>query len=492
MKIAIVASEAAPFARTGGLGDVIGALPTALSRLGHEVRVLLPRYGSIDGDRHKLGRLDVTSEVEVNGRLQPLTIDRVKIGRSSLEYWFLENELYFGRDELYINPATGKEFEDNDDRFLFFNRAAMEALEKTGFIPDVIHVHDWQAGLIPAYLKTICADEPVWSNTRTVLTIHNLAYQGVFEADKYAKLGFPQELFYAAGPFEFYGKVNFLKAAIHYADKVSTVSEKYAQEIQTNSELGCGLEGVLRYRSNDLTGILNGVDYSIWSPSRDTAIPFNYHRANLGGKRDCKVELLNAASLPIRDRTPLIGMITRLADQKGLDLLAEVADDLFARKLQMIVLGNGDEKYHHLLAELEEKYPDKLKIFLKFDDSLAHQIEAGSDMFLMPSRFEPCGLNQMYSLKYGTIPVVREVGGLADTVVDYDEETGAGTGFVFSEYSGKAMIATLARALRLFDRQRLWIKLAKAGMGQDFSWDRSARKYVELFENATTSAADSR
>jgi len=321
----------------------------------------------------------------------------------------------------------------------------------------------------------------LFSKTKTVLTIHNLAYQGVFEKSCYPKLGLPEELFFATGPFEFYKKVNFLKGAISFADKITTVSPRYAREIQSSSELGCGLDGLLKERADDLTGILNGVDYTVWSPSRDKKIPFNYHRANLSGKKENKVELLRKSGLPIREKTPLIGIISRLVDQKGFDLVTGIADELFKMNIQMVVLGNGEKKYHEFFEKLEQKYPDKLKVYLKFDDKLAHLIEAGADIFLMPSRFEPCGLNQMYSLKYGTVPVVREVGGLADTVVDYNEDTGEGTGFVFKEYTRTALMEAITRAVDLYSNRRLWFKIIKTGMKQDFSWDIAAAKYDELF-----------
>ena len=481
MKIAVVASEAAPFARTGGLGDVVGSLPAALARLGNDVRVYLPRYGSIDAAKFALTRLDWSADIHVAGKARPLSVEVLQDRKSGVGYFFLGNQEFFARQNLYHDPDAGKDYDDNDERFLFFSHAVFETLKRDGFQPDILHAHDWQAALIAPMLKTIMAGDRFFAGAKTVLTIHNLAYQGTFEKDSYEKLGLPSELFRAAGPFEFYEKVNFLKAAISFADKITTVSEQYAREVQTH-EFGCGLDGVLAQRADDLVGILNGVDYSVWSPSRDRKIPFKYHRANLSGKRGNKVELLRHASLPVREKTPLIGVISRLVDQKGFDLVAAVADRLFKKNIQMIVLGSGAEKYHRFLQNLEQKYPDKCRVYLKFDDKLAHWIEAGSDIFLMPSRFEPCGLNQMYSLKYGTVPVVRRVGGLADTVEDYDEDTGTGTGFVFEEYTEEALLEALERARRLFARKRQWTKVVKAGMAQDFSWNQSAQKYHRLFE----------
>ncbi|MBN1212636.1 MAG: glycogen synthase GlgA [candidate division Zixibacteria bacterium] len=479
----MVASEAAPYARTGGLGDVLGALPRALSHRGHQVKVFIPRYGSVDFDHFPVRTLDNSFEVDVDGKKYPVSFEACYDRRSNSETVFVNNKDFFDRSELYRDSGTGKDYTDNDERFIFFNRAVLEMLKAMNWQPDIIHVHDWQAGLIPVYLKTLYKDDSFFSVSRTILTIHNLGYQGVFEGKRYRKLGLPEELFYpVSGPFEFYEKVNFLKAAIIYADFVTTVSEKYAEEIQSTQELGAGLMDVLKERRASLRGIVNGVDYRLWSPSKDKKIPFRYNKNNLTGKRENRVILLNQAGLPHRDKVPLVGIISRLADQKGFDLIAESADKLFAMNLQMVVLGTGELKYHDLFIELEKRYPDKLKVYLTFDDDLAHLIEAGADMFLMPSRYEPCGLNQLYSLKYGTVPIVRAVGGLADTVVNYNPDTGQGTGFVFEKYSPETLVETVQRAISIFTRKKAWTKLMKAGMARDFSWAKAAEKYAALYE----------
>ncbi|MEW5993649.1 MAG: glycogen synthase GlgA [Candidatus Zixiibacteriota bacterium] len=483
MRILMVASEMAPFARTGGLGDVLGALPRALAALGQDVRVVMPRYGFIDENSFPLRPLDLSIEIPVNTGTRPLTVELYRDHRSRLETYFIDNEDYFDRRELYHDPRTGQDYTDNDERFLFLSRGALEIARHLDWKPDVVHVHDWQAGLAPVYLKTVYSEDSFFQGSVSVLTIHNLAYQGTFDPSRFRKLNLPEHLMHPTAPFEFYGKVNFLKAAIMFADRITTVSPRYATEIQSSEELGCGLQDVLKQRRQVLSGILNGVDYTVWSPSRDKLIPYRYHINNLSGKRMNKVELLNTAKLPVRANAPLIGIIGRLVDQKGFDLIAAAADRIFAMDVQVIILGTGDERHHQALRELEVEYPDKLKVYLKFDDALAHRIEAGADIYLMPSRFEPCGLNQMYSLKYGTMPVVREVGGLADTVVDYNPETGEGTGFVFREYTPEALLDALQRAIALFSKRRKWTKLMKAGMKQDFSWQCSARKYVELFES---------
>jgi len=486
MNILVVASEAVPFVKTGGLGDVVGALPKALARQGHRLKVCLPRYRTLNLGSHQINRLDLRAEIQIGEKSHKLAVECVKERRLPLEYYFLANNHFFGRTDLYRDPDQGEDYPDNDERFVFLCRGVLAITDMFDWKPDVIHVHDWQASLIPAYLRLGLTQGGRALRTKTVLTIHNLAYQGTFDEKKFDGIGLPQEHFFPTSPFEFYGQVNFLKAGIVYADKITTVSERYAQEIQT-PELGCGLEGVLKERRDDLRGILNGVDYSVWSPSRDKKIPHNYHPANLSGKRMNKVELMNRFSLPVRDSAPLIGVISRLADQKGFDLFAKVADEVLGMNVQMIVLGTGDAKYHELFAGLERRYPDKIRACLTFDDDLAHWIEAAADMFLMPSQFEPCGLNQMYSLKYGTIPIVREVGGLADTVENFDAQTGRGTGFVFSEYTSSALMDAIRKGVETYRKKRVWSSIMKAGMKLDYSWDRSARKYSELFQQITGS-----
>jgi len=482
LKILFVSSEVAPFARTGGLGDVLGALPRTLAKQGHDVKVCLPRYKTVGDFVSKLVRLDWSAPVEIDGNIVEAGAYRQHSSRPRMEYYFIDNDYFFDRPELYRDPKTGKDYKDNLERFLFFDRAVLELVKHLNWRPDVIHCHDWQASLLPTYLKTVYANDRLLRGCKTVLTIHNLGYQGIFPADRFELLDLPGEFNRpVAGPLEFFGKLNLLKAGIVTADALTTVSPRYAVEI-CSPEYGCGLEGVLQQRGDALRGILNGVDYSIWSPSRDSKIPYRYSRSNLSGKRMTLIELMGKAGLPIRDGTPVIGMISRLADQKGWDLIAEAAERLFAMNLQMIVLGTGDKKYHNLLRKLERKYPDKLKAYLTFDDSLAHWIEAGADMFLMPSRYEPCGLNQMYSLKYGTVPIVREVGGLADTVSDYQSETGEGTGFVFRDYNADELLNAVQRAVDLFGRRRAWTKLMKSAMAEDFSWEASAKDYVELYE----------
>ncbi|MDF1544953.1 MAG: glycogen synthase GlgA [bacterium] len=483
MRILIAGSESAPYLKSGGLGDVLGALPSALARAGHDVKLFLPLYRDMKNLSPKMTTLDEPIFCMLNGRNFTVRLHTVTEKKSGLETIFVEQQELFGRPGLYLD-SEGEEFSDNDERYLLFCKIVLEAAKQFNWSPDIVHAHDWQTALLPVFLKTIYADDSFFETTRSVLTIHNLAYQGLFKAEIFPKLGLDESLFLPAAPFEFYGKVNFLKAGIMHADRITTVSPNYAREIQTDSELGCGLEGVLQERADDLSGILNGVDYSVWSPSRDSSIPHRYHKANLSGKKGNRVELLNKCGLPIREKTPVVGMVSRLVDQKGFDLIADIAELFFERDLQLVLLGTGDEKYHELFRSLEGQYPDKCKAFLTFNDALAHLIEAGSDIFLMPSRFEPCGLNQMYSLKYGTVPVVRRTGGLADSVIDFDPATGTGTGFVFDDYESSAMLTALDRAIASFGKRRVWTKMMKAGMTIDNSWSKVARSYVELFSGS--------
>jgi starch synthase len=486
MNILEVAGEAAPFIKTGGLGDVLGALPKVLARRGHSVVTAIPRYQSITG--HKLVPAGWEGQVSVAGASHHLSHATLECRKTGHQTWFVENSAMFGRAGIYQDTATGKDFTDNDIRFHYFAKAVLECCRRNSFKPDIIHLHDWQAALTAVLLKTIFKNDPLFAKSKVVFTIHNLAYQGRFPADRYRLLDLPNELFAPTAPLEFYGTVNFLKGAIMFADHITTVSPKYAEEIQT-PEFGCGLEGVLRECRGHLTGILNGVDYAEWSPSRDTRIPYRYHRANLSGKKKNKVELMALVGLPYRERTPLVGMISRLVDQKGLDIIVKAANQLLQFDLQLIVLGVGETKYHQSLESIQIAYPDKVKVFLTFDDRLAHLIEAGSDIYLMPSQFEPCGLNQMYSLKYGTIPVVNDVGGLSNTVENFDPVTGNGTGFVMADYSPDALVEAVDRAVNHFSHRRKWITLIKQAMIKDFSWESSAEAYERLFATAGMKSA---
>jgi starch synthase len=370
-------------------------------------------------------------------------------------------------------------------RFAFFSRGILELLAVSDWVPDIIHLNDWQTALAAAYLRVKAPEVPSLQATRTILTAHNMAYQGVFPLERFAFLDFKESLAEPMGPFEYFGQINFLKAGIVYADKITTVSPTYAREIQSVPEIGAGLEGLLRQRSADLSGILNGIDTDIWNPSSDPLITTTFDAASLSGKAVNKRTLCELCGFAA-DR-PLVGMITRLAEQKGLDLIAESAESIFALGVNLVLLGTGDPKLHTLFTEWNEKYPGRFKAFLAFDNALAHLIEAGSDIFLMPSRYEPCGLNQMYSLRYGTVPVVRATGGLADTVSDADANPDTGNGFSFADYTVDAMIDALNRALRAKHDARRWEAIIKRGMATDFSWSNAAGQYLELYNSALAS-----
>jgi len=393
---------------------------------------------------------------------------------------FIGNDEYFARDELYGNK-TG-DFPDNASRFTFFSKGVLQCLKRLGFVPDVIHVNDWQSATIPLFLTSIYRNDPFFRKTATLLTIHNLGYQGLFWHLDMPLLGVGWEYFTPEG-IEFWGKINFLKAGIVYADLINTVSSKYAREI-TTPEFGFGLDGVLRARSKDLFGIVNGIDTEIWNPRTDTLITKRYGPETLADKLENKKTLLNEFYLPQKPDTPLIGIISRLADQKGFDILAEAMKEIMAMDLMMVVLGTGEARYHELLTRLGKSYPTRLGVKLAFNLGLSHLIEAGADMFLMPSHYEPCGLNQMMSMRYGTVPVVRDTGGLSDTVIDYREKTKTGTGVTFTDYNAESLVAAIRRALALYAKKAHWETIIKNGMSTDFSWRASAEKYERLYGEA--------
>jgi starch synthase len=485
-KICYVSSEVVPFAKTGGLADVAGALPVELKDLEQDVRVMMANYKSINERKFVLREVIRLKEVKVNLGNETKIVDgkTAFLPNSKVHVYFLHIPEYFDRKDLYVDPATGKDYEDNAERFAFFSMSVLETLKLLFWQPDIIHCNEWQTALIPFYLKTHYKDDEFFKNTRTVLSLHNLAYQGSFSLNKAAKIGIDSQFVKKDGEFEHYGSLNLLKGGILFSDVLNTVSEKYAEEITTDPEYGAGFEKILSQRRDDIYGILNGVDYSNWNPETDNLIPKNYSIDSLHNKEKNKIVLCNQNNLPFDEKIPLIGIISRLADQKGFDLIAEVVNDIFSLDIQFVLLGTGDPKYHKLFEKLAKKYPKKLAINLRFDNKLAHLIEAGSDMFLMPSKYEPCGLNQLYSLKYGTVPVVRETGGLADTIQDFDQKNSTGNGFTFKNYNSQELLETIKRALQIFPEKKLWHKIQITGMKQDYSWLQSARKYLDLYEKA--------
>ena len=461
----MVASEATPWAKVGGLADVVTALAAALRELGKEPAIVLPRYRSapLDGARRVYQDLRVwfnpTSTYTCDVYLQ----DR------GVPYFLVDCPPLYDRPGIYGPP--GEDYPDNHVRFAVLARAALK-LARHVFRPRILHCHDWQAALVPIYLRTTFRYDPTFAGVRTVLTIHNLGYQGIYPPDALDEIGLDEEAATAAG-LEHFGRMNLLKGAILCSHRITTVSPTYAREIQT-PELGFGLDGLLRQRSDALVGILNGVDYSEWNPETDPYIAAHYSAEDLSGKAVCKRDLLAELGLPDVPERPLIGMVSRLDSQKGFDLVREAAGELMSLNLALAVLGTGNAEYEQFLRELAAAYPDRVAVRIAFDARLAHKIEAGADIFLMPSRYEPCGLNQMYSLRYGTVPVVRATGGLADTV----DET---TGFRFHEYSARAMMEAVRAALEAWRDRPRWEAMMRAGMRKDFSWKTSAAAYAALF-----------
>lgn len=476
MRIVFAASECVPYSKTGGLADVVGSLPQALVPLGHQVTVYVPRYRSTKIEVPRTAIASITVPFDDRYRFCSVIDGGIKAG---VQYYFVDYPPYFDRDALYGTPLG--DYHDNAERFALFCRAVLESTKILG-APDIFHCHDWQTALIPILLDTLYQEDPAFAQSRCVFTIHNLGYQGLFPPEVLPLLMLPWDLFSMA-KLEFYGKVNFLKGAIDVADYLTTVSRKYAQEIQT-AEYGFGLEGVLRARAANLVGILNGVDYSEWDPATDPMITANYSAADPSAKAKCKQDLLKEFGLAPETQLPVIGIVSRFAGQKGFDLIQYVADRMATEDLILVALGTGDREYEDLFRRLNKQYPQKFAVRIEFNNRLAHKVEAGSDMFLMPSKYEPAGLNQLYSLKYGTVPIVRATGGLDDTIEQYDAATGKGTGFKFKDYSGEALLDTVRSAVQAYRDMPKWKKLMHNGMVQDYSWAVAAKDYSKVYERA--------
>ncbi len=477
LKILLVAAEVFPFAKTGGLADVAGSLPPALKKQGHDVRVLLPKYTCTKSQPIHSLNIEIKNRAGNNKA-------RLFEGRlaKDVPVYLVEKDEYFDREHLYGDP--GSEYPDNVERFAFFCQAALEACKALDFQPNIIHCNDWHTGLIPAYLKSIYSEDNWYSKIRTLFSIHNLGYQGNFSMDEFQTTGLPEHFSGSEG-IEFYGQISFLKSGLVFSDALNTVSPTYCKEIQT-AGLGFGMEGILKQRSDSLSGILNGVDYSIWNPATDNLIAEKY--GPLSNKRKCRDALIKNFSLKIERNTPLLCMITRLSSQKGIDLFMQACEDFKKFNLALFVLGQGDSKYETFFRQLAEKHPDRFATALAFDDALAHQVLAGSDILLMPSIYEPCGLTQMYALKYGTVPIVSSVGGLDDSIQTFDGKTG--TGFKFIPNDKKSLKQVLQKALACFADQILWECLINNGMAMDFSWDNAACEYSRLYQEIYRSELD--
>ncbi len=490
MKILMVTSEAAPFAKAGGLGDAVSALSRALERAGHDVRIVMPRYYGVD--KAKLRSLEGPLGVPVGQGEEWAQVYVGELPASSVPVYFLEHERFFGRDGIYGDRAE-PDFSDNPERFGFFSRAAFQLCRKLGWIPEVLHAPDWPSSLVPVYLRHL-ERRTEFASCASVLSIHNLGYQGLYSKRSFPYFGLPWELFHGAG-FEFFDKINLLKAGLSNADCLTTVSPTYAREIQT-PEFGFGLDGLLRFRSEDLVGILNGVDLDDWNPETDALLPATYSAADLAGKAVCKAALQREFGLPVDPAKPLVGMVSRLADQKGVGELfgpmyGSAYDICSTMDLQFVLIGSGEKWCENEVRSLSARLPN-FRAIVGYDERIAHLIEAGADFFMMPSRYEPCGLNQMYSLRYGTLPIVHRTGGLADTVENYNQETGAGTGFMFDRLTPRSIFDTTGWAVWAWYNRGNHIRVMRArAMSRSFSWDHSAREYHKLYDRALLAARGS-
>lgn len=482
LRIAMVASECVPFAKSGGLADVVGALPQALKALGHDVMVVMPKYASIDVERHGLHRFFDSMCVWMGNAEAWCAVDTARMD-GDVPVYFIESNQYFDRSGLY-HDEDFNDYGDNPRRFAFLTRAALQLCRDMRFDADIVHVHDWQTALAPAYLKVWHWNDTYLGKSASVLTIHNIGYQGVYSADHYDYIGLQSQNF-TSDKLEDHGRINFLKGGIQYADVVNTVSPTYAVETRT-PEYAHGMAPYLNDRGADYLGILNGVDYSQWDPAVDTLIPVHYDAADMRGKAICKRELQERLGLDQDPDIPIVGVVSRFADQKGLDVLAAAIEDIVRdMRVQFVILGSGDKGLETFYGALPLRYPGRIGSYIGYSNELAHWIEAGSDFFVMPSRYEPCGLNQIYSLKYGTLPIVRATGGLADTVEQYSEATGAGTGFKFWALNANAIYYAVGWAVSTwYDRPEHIEKLRQTAMAQHFSWEDSARAYLKAYDQA--------
>ena len=481
MRIVFVGSEGVPFSKTGGLADVVGALPKALAKLGHQLEVVLPRYRMTKPGKPEPTMRSLT--LPLGGGFEFASIQNAGAA-DNVQTYLVECPSLFDRPGLY--QENGKDYPDNAHRFAAFSLAALELMKHSATPPDIIHCHDWQTALVPIYLRNLYHQDEFFRGTSVIFTIHNVGYPGLFPATILPQISLDKDLF-TMDFLEYYGKVNLLKGGIVFSDFITTVSRKYAQEIQTK-EFGSGLEGVFRSRRDRLQGILNGVDYDLWDPATDKLIPARFSPEDMSGKAVSKKALLERMGVrqPLLER-PVLGIVSRFAPQKGFDLIAEIAERLAALDLYIVALGTGDPVYEELFRVMASRHPEKFLVSIAYNDTLAHQIEAGSDMFLMPSRYEPCGLNQIYSLKYGTVPIVRATGGLDDTIEAFDGKSG--TGFKFTGYTGAALFGVIEQAIAAYRQPEVWHQLVRNGMRKDFSWGRSAEQYLEVYRTAQARTA---
>ena len=480
MKIAFITAEIAPFSKTGGLGDVSAAFPKAMQGLGHKIIIITPFYKSIDTKKYRIQVVKENIIAKIGDKIEIFDLYVSFIPHSKVPVYFIKNP-YLYREGIYVDE-DGEDYSDSAYRFLTFTKSVFAMLKWLKFSPDIIHCNDWHLGLLPFFLKTEYNSIDLFRKTKSVFTIHNIGYQGIYPFEDIADAQI-SEVYFDEDLLGFYGKLNFMKAAVVYADIVTTVSSKYAEEIQTK-EFGYGLESFIKKRKEDLYGIVHGVDLNVWNPKKDPLLIKNYDSKNLKGKVESKNYLQDKLNLNVAD-LPILAVISRLATQKGLDLILEKFDEIMKLKVQFILLGTGEPALEKKFKEKEEKYHENCSINIMFDNTLAHQIEAAADIFLMPSKYEPCGLNQMYSMIYGTVPLVRNTGGLSDTVQDYNPETEEGTGFVFTNPNSKEFFAAVKRAVKIYKKEpEKWLKLKKKIMNLDFTWKNAAKRWQEIYELA--------
>jgi starch synthase len=490
LRVLFVTSEIAPFSKTGGLADVSAALPGALSQLNCEVRVVSPRYGFIDRERHGIRLNESPSGLQADFRGRSLKYGFSHADRTNgYDVYFVECDSLYDRPGVYVDPFTNRDYVDNDYRFILLSRSALTLCHKTGWTPDIVHCNDWQTSLIPFYVNRQRAQGGL-RQTRTLLTIHNIAYHGLFGKDALDRIGEGAAGFYSpGGAMEYYSHVNFLKAGLEFADMLNTVSPTYAREIQSSYEFGYGLETVLRARGSSVAGILNGIDTMIWNPASDHWIPERYGPDTLDKKAANKKTLCERLGFPFNPAVPLIGSVSRIVGQKGFEIVAPILSEILNLPAQAVILGSGDPHLEHVFHEFARVFPDRFTVRIGYDEELSHLIEAGADMFLMPSKYEPCGLNQMMSMRYGTLPIVRATGGLADTVTDANADQTNATGFSFTDFSPEALLRAVQRAAQAFSNRNLWMALQHNAMHQDFSWRKSAQRYRDLYEQCLSHPA---
>ncbi|MGD9898291.1 MAG: glycogen synthase [Calditrichaceae bacterium] len=487
-KILYLASEVAPFAKAGGLADVTGALPKALKGLNQEIRVMMPKYKFINERKFVLREVIRLKEIPVtiNGRTEIANVKSAFLPDSKVQIYFIEIADFFSRPGIYADPNTGEPYEDNAERFAFFSKAAMETLKILSWQPDAIHCNDWQTACVPVYLKTLYQGDPFFKGVKTIYTIHNLTSQGAFETIKAKPIEFDESQVKEGGMFYKDGMLNLTKGAIYFSDFITTVSGNYASEIISDAEFGFGFGKLLKEMGEKFEGILNGVDYTVWTPDTDRLIPNQYTMEDMSGKEENKKALLLRLGMESKPEAPVISLVSRISAQKGLDLVADALDDLLKMDLHLCFIGDGEPALIDKITTYHKKYPDKISLNVNYDEKMVHLALAGSDLYLMPSKYEPCGLNQIYSMKYGTIPIVSAVGGLYDTVDDIDMESGDGTGFLIESLSSKGIIDAVKKALSLYRNKKVWADLQKRVMVEDFSWEVSANRYVDIYEKVIT------